>query len=173
MRVPGRSPGISPQDPRGSEGIIPSFPGDLVSEVTARTFMANFCSKGNVAGHRRGRQFACGSVSRLPEWHTPAIHDTRMMARAERSGQVSSVARKISSGSRINNLQGSEKIFEQSVALRSCGQRIVDDWSAVSVPLPLGLNVTISATFEWAAMLSRVPGGCTSLSSYPWNLPHG
>jgi len=40
MQVPGWSPGISPQDPRGSEGISPSSPGDLTSELVPRTFTA-------------------------------------------------------------------------------------------------------------------------------------
>jgi hypothetical protein len=51
-----------------------------------------------------------------------------MMARAARSRQASSVARQISSGRCINNLQAKEKIFEQSVALQNFTSQV---WKSV------------------------------------------
>jgi hypothetical protein len=51
-----------------------------------------------------------------------------MMARAARSRRASSVARQISSGRCINNLQAKEKkIFEQSVALQNFHQPGVEE----------------------------------------------
>jgi hypothetical protein len=52
-----------------------------------------------------------------------------MMARAARSRQASSVARQISSGRRINNLQAKEKIFKQSVALQNFISQV---WKSVA-----------------------------------------
>jgi hypothetical protein len=51
-----------------------------------------------------------------------------MMACAARSRQASSGARQISSRRHINNLQAKEKIFEQSVALRSFTSQL---WESV------------------------------------------
>ena len=118
-----RDPRRIPEPPWDLRGLIPERAGDLAGIIpeTAGDFSGTsdlLPPTQNRGTARRQRQFARCSVSRIPQWYSPAMHGTPMMARAARSRQASSVARQISSVRRINNLQAKEKIFKPSVALQ-------------------------------------------------------
>jgi hypothetical protein len=119
-----RDPRRIPEPPGDLRGLIPESAGDLAGIIpeTAGDILGTFWPSASATQEAAGilgwraRQVDCCSVSRIPQWHNPPIHGTRMMARVARSRQASSVARQIFSGRRINNLQAKERIFAQSVA---------------------------------------------------------
>ena len=91
------------QAPAGPRGYPVKIPGDWrgYPPHSPGTSLLNSCQNVHGIPRRHGKtarlpgcgQIASGSVSRLPQWHNPASHGTRMMTRAARSRQASSVAR--------------------------------------------------------------------------------